>query len=55
MPRCLEIGKVIYFGGSGDFEIKGDSILAEFINFSNNAEEIKQKYETEVNGATCEL
>lgn len=41
---------VIYFGGSGDFEIKGDSILAEFINFSNNAEEIKQKYETEVSG-----
>ncbi|MFW0716215.1 hypothetical protein [Pedobacter sp. N23S346] len=39
-----------YFGGSGDFEIKGDSILVEFINFRNDSEELNQKFHAEVNG-----
>jgi len=39
-----------YFGGGGDFEVKGDSILVEFINFRNNPEELKQKFQSEVNG-----
>ncbi|UKT65461.1 hypothetical protein [Pedobacter mucosus] len=37
-------------GGGGDFEIKGDAIVAEFINFSNNAEEINRNYQSELNG-----
>lgn len=37
-------------GGGGHFEINGDSIVAEFINFSNNAEEINRNYQGEVNG-----
>lgn len=41
---------IISFGGGGHFEIKGDSIVAEFINFSNNAEEINRNYKNEVNG-----
>ena len=41
---------VISIGGGGHFEIKGDSIVAEFINFSNNAEEINRNYQSEVNG-----
>jgi len=41
---------IISFGGGGHFEIKGDSIVAEFINFSNNAEEINRNYQSEVNG-----
>jgi hypothetical protein len=39
---------IITFGG-GHFEIKGDSIVAEFINFSNNAEEINRNYQSELN------
>ncbi len=41
---------IISLGGGGHFEIKGDSIVAEFINFSNNAEEINRSYQNEVNG-----
>lgn len=41
---------IISIGGCGHFEIKGDSIVAEFINFSNNAEEINTSYQTEVKG-----
>jgi len=41
---------IISFGGGGHFEIKGDSIVAEFINFSNNAEEINRNYQSELNG-----
>lgn len=41
---------IISIGGGGHFEIKGDSIVAEFINFSNNAEEINRNYQSEVNG-----
>jgi len=41
---------IISLGGGGHFEIKGDSIVAEFINFSNNAEEINRNYQSEVNG-----
>lgn len=37
-------------GGGGHFEIKGDSIVAEFINFSNNADEINRSYQSELNG-----
>ena len=40
----------ISLGGGGHFEIKGDSIVAEFINFSNNAEEINRNYQSELNG-----
>ena len=31
------------------FEIKGNSIVAEFINFSNNTDEINRSYQNEVN------
>lgn len=41
---------IISLDGGGHFEIKGDSIVAEFINFSNNAEEINRNYQSEVNG-----
>lgn len=41
---------IISIGGGGNFEIKGDSIMTEFINFSNNAEEINRNYQSEVNG-----
>lgn len=41
---------IISLGSGGHFEIKGDSIVAEFINFSNNAEEINRNYLSEVNG-----
>lgn len=41
---------IISLGGGGHFEIKGDSIVAEFINFSNNVEEINRNYQNEVNG-----
>ena len=39
---------LISISGGGRFEIKGDSIVAEFINFSNNANEINQKYQDEL-------
>lgn len=42
--------KTFSIGGGGHFEIKGDSIVAEFINFSNNAEEINRSYQSELNG-----
>lgn len=41
---------IISIGGGGNFYIKGDSIVAEFINFSNNAEEINSNYQNEVKG-----
>jgi len=41
---------IISLDGGGNFEVKGDSIVAEFINFSNNAEEINRSYQNEVNG-----
>lgn len=41
---------IISIGGGGHFEIKSDAIVAEFINFSNNAEEINRNYNSEVNG-----
>lgn len=41
---------IISFGDGGHFEIKGDSIVAEFVNFSSNAEEINRNYQSEVNG-----
>lgn len=41
---------IFSFGGGGNFEIKGNSIVAEFINFSNNGEEINRKYQSELNG-----
>lgn len=41
---------VIYIGGGGQFEIRNNTLLVEFINFSNNAEEIKRNYENEANG-----
>lgn len=41
---------VMYMGGSGHFEIRNNTLLAEFINFSNNAEEIKRNYLNEANG-----
>jgi hypothetical protein len=34
----------------GNFEIEGANLVAEFINFSNNADEIKHNYQNEVNG-----
>lgn len=40
----------ISIGGGGDFEIKNNTLVAEFINFSNNAEEIKRNYDSEVKG-----
>ena len=41
---------IFYLGGGGDFQIKGNAILVEFINFRNNAEELKRNYQSEVNG-----
>ncbi len=41
---------IISIGGSGRFEIQSDCIVTEFINFSNDAEEIKRNFENEVNG-----
>lgn len=32
-----------------NFEIEGNNLVTEFINFSNNADEIKRNYENEVN------
>jgi hypothetical protein len=40
----------IIMNGGGRFVIKGDTLLAEFINFSNNADEIKRNYQNEANG-----
>lgn len=40
----------ISLGGGGNFHIKGNSIIAEFINFSNDPKKIKQDYENEVRG-----
>lgn len=31
---------IITIGGGGNFELKDDSIVAKFINFSNNAKEM---------------
>ncbi|WP_298119608.1 hypothetical protein [Flavobacterium sp.] len=39
-----------YIGGGGDFEVLADSILVEFINFSNNAEEITRNFKSEERG-----
>lgn len=38
----------ISLGGGGNFHIKGNTIVAEFINFSNDAEKIRQDYNNEV-------
>ena len=41
----------IFIGGSGgNFLIQGNELLVEFINFNNDAEDIKQKYDREVSG-----
>lgn len=37
-------------GGGGNFHVKGNSVIAEFINFHNDPEKIKQEYDREVNG-----
>ena len=41
---------IISFSGGGHFEIKGNTIVTELINFSNNAEEINRNYQSELNG-----
>lgn len=42
---------IIYIGGGGgNFYMKGNELVAEFINFNNSAEEIKHKYDSEVSG-----
>lgn len=41
---------IISLSGGGHFEIKGDSIVAEFINFTNNPDEINRNYQREVSG-----
>ena len=41
---------VIYMGVGSRFEIRNNILLAEFINFSNNVEEIQRNYQNEVNG-----
>jgi len=40
----------ISFGGGGDFTVKSDAIVAEFINFENNGNKIKQDFDYEVKG-----
>lgn len=40
----------IYMRGGGHFEIRNNKLLAEFINFSNNPDEIKCNYQNEANG-----
>lgn len=40
----------ISLGGGGNFHVKGNSIVAEFINFSNDAKKIRQDYDNEVRG-----
>jgi len=49
-PTTISIG-----GGGGNFEIRNNTLVAEFINFSNNAEEIKRNYESEVKGIHTNL
>lgn len=40
----------ISLGGGGNFHIKGNTIVAEFINFHNDPKKIKQDYDNEVRG-----
>lgn len=40
----------ISLGGGGNFHIKGNTIVAEFINFNNDPKKIKQDYDNEVKG-----
>ena len=40
----------ISLGGGGNFHVKGNTIVAEFINFSNDAKKIRQDYDNEVRG-----
>lgn len=40
----------ISIGGGGNFHVKGNTIVAEFINFNNDAKKIKQDYDNEVRG-----
>lgn len=37
-------------GGGGNFHVKGNTVIAEFINFHNDPIKIKQDYDREVNG-----
>ncbi len=41
---------MITLGGGGNFEIDGNTLVTEVINFYNNPEEIKGKYDSEVGG-----
>jgi len=40
----------ISLGSGGNFHIKGNTIIAEFINFNNDPKKIKQDYDNEVRG-----
>ncbi|WP_143961220.1 hypothetical protein [Litoribacter populi] len=40
----------ISLGGGGNFHIKGNTIVAEFINFNNDPQKIKQDFDNEVSG-----
>lgn len=40
----------ISIGGGGDFTVKSDAIVAEFINFNNDGKKIKQDFDNEVRG-----
>lgn len=41
---------LFYMNCGGNFEIQNNSLLVEFINFSNNAEKLKLNYHKEING-----
>jgi len=41
---------VVYLGAGGFFEFRTESLVAEFVNFTNKPEEITSQYQTEVNG-----
>jgi hypothetical protein len=49
-PSTYSPANIITLGGGGQFDIKGDSIVVEFIDFSNNSEEMQNNYKNEVNG-----
>lgn len=40
----------ISLGGGGNFHVKGNTIVAEFINFSNDSKKIRKDYDNEVRG-----